>query len=124
MVLFGDFLRPQVLFDGHRVVGAALHGRIIGDDHALHTLHTADACDEARRGRVAIVHPEAGELPDLEEGCARIEQLRDAVARQELAPRGVPGPRRLSAALGHVRHFRPQVVDQSPHRVRVGAELR
>src|SRR6266478_1609390 len=63
MVLFGDFLRPQVLFDGHRVVGAALHGRIIGDDHALHTLHTADACDEARRGRVAIVHPEAGACP-------------------------------------------------------------
>src|SRR4029077_599083 len=43
-------------------------------------------------GRIAIVHPEGGELPDLEEGCARIEQLRDAVARQELASSGVPGP--------------------------------
>ena len=109
---------------GHRVVGAALHGRVVGDDHALHALHTADACDEARRGRVAIVHPEGGELADLEEGRAGIEQLRDAVARQELAARGVSGPRRLPAALGHIRHFRPQVLDQSPHRLRIGAELR
>ena len=124
VVLFGDFLRPQVLLDGHRVVGAALHGRIVGDDHALHTLHTANTCDDARRGRVAIVHPEGGELPDLEEGRARIEQLRNAVARQELAARSVSDPRHLPAALGHIRHFCPQVLDQSSHRFRVGAELR
>jgi hypothetical protein len=124
VVLFGDFLRPQVLLDGHRVVGAALHGRVVGDDHALHALHTTDACDDARCGRVAVVHPEGGELPDLQEGRAGIEQLRDAVARQELAARGVFGPRRLPAALGHLRHFRPQVLDQSPHRIHVGAKLR
>ena len=34
-VLQRDLLRPQVLLDRHRVVGAALDGRVVGDDHAL-----------------------------------------------------------------------------------------
>jgi hypothetical protein len=38
----GRFLRAQMLFHGQRVVGAAFHRRIVGDDHAL---------DALRRGR-------------------------------------------------------------------------
>ena len=34
-VLQRDLLRAQVLLDGHRVVGAALDRRVVGDDHAL-----------------------------------------------------------------------------------------
>jgi hypothetical protein len=34
-VLLRDLLRAQVLLHRHRVVGAALHGGVVGDDHAL-----------------------------------------------------------------------------------------
>ena len=36
MVFLGDLLRAQVLFDGHREIGATLHRRIVADDHAPH----------------------------------------------------------------------------------------
>jgi hypothetical protein len=48
VVLFGDLLRPQVLLHGHREVGAALHRRIVGDDHDLAARDPADAADHAR----------------------------------------------------------------------------
>ncbi len=34
-VLRRDFLRPQMLLHRHRIVGAALDGRVVGDDHRL-----------------------------------------------------------------------------------------
>ena len=34
-VLLGDFLRPQVLLHRQRVLGAALHGGVVADEHAL-----------------------------------------------------------------------------------------
>ena len=43
----GDLLRAQVLLDRHRVVGAALDGRVVGDDHALAAADPADAGDDA-----------------------------------------------------------------------------
>ncbi len=46
-VLLRDLLRAHVLLDGHRVVGAALHGRVVGDDHHLAPGDAADAGDDA-----------------------------------------------------------------------------
>ena len=37
-VLLGDLLGAQVLLDRERVVGAALHGGVVGDDDALAAL--------------------------------------------------------------------------------------
>ena len=34
-----------MLLDRHRVVGAALHGGVVGDHHALDALHPADPGD-------------------------------------------------------------------------------
>ena len=48
-VLGGDLLRPQVLLDRHRIVGAALHRGVVGDDHHLLPGDPADAGDHARR---------------------------------------------------------------------------
>ena len=48
-VLEGDLLRAQVLLHRHRVVGAALDGGVVGDDHDVAAVHEADAGDEARR---------------------------------------------------------------------------
>ena len=75
-----------------------------------------------RRGLV-LVHAERGELPELEERRARIEQPVDAVAREELAARDVLVARRLAAALGHLARLRAQVLDERSHRRRVGLEL-
>ena len=55
-VLERDLLRAQVLLHGQRVVGAALDGRVVADDHHVAAVHQADAGDHARAGRVAVVH--------------------------------------------------------------------
>ena len=88
-VLLGDLLRAQMLLDRQRIVGAALHRRVVADDHHLPARHAADAGDHARAGHFALVHVAGGELADLEERRARIEQPLDAVAGQQLAARDV-----------------------------------
>ena len=45
IVLPRDILRAQMLLHRHRIVGAALDGRIIGDDHAFAARDPADAGD-------------------------------------------------------------------------------
>jgi hypothetical protein len=50
---------------------------------------------------VAAVHSPSRELSDLEEGRARVEKLRHALARQHLAARGMLVARCLVSALGH-----------------------
>ena len=88
-VLLGDRLRAQVLLDRHRVVGAALHGRVVAHDHAVGAAHRPDARDEARARHLVVVLAVRREASDLEKGRARIDQPLDAVARQELAAREV-----------------------------------
>jgi hypothetical protein len=79
-----------VLLHRHREIGAALHRRIIGDDHDLATRDPADAADHAGTGgsvrvfRIAI-HAVGGQLADLEEGRAGVQQPLDPVAGQQLA---------------------------------------
>ena len=51
----GDLLGAQVLLDGERVVGAALDGGVVGDDHALLPGDHADAGDDARARGVVLV---------------------------------------------------------------------
>ena len=43
-----DLLRAQMLLHGHRKIGAALDGRVVGDDHRLAAVDAADAGDDAR----------------------------------------------------------------------------
>ena len=81
-VFEGDFLGAQVLLDGQRVIGAALHRRIVGDDHAFDAIDAADAGDHRGGGDVAAVHAVGSELADLKERCAGVEQAVDALARQ------------------------------------------
>ena len=88
-LLLRDLLCAQVLLDGHRVVGAALDGGVVADDHDRPAVHEADARDDAGAGRIAAVEPVGGERRDLEERAALVEQARDAVARQQLAARDV-----------------------------------
>ena len=45
MVRLGDFLRPQMLFDRHRVISTTLYRRVITNNHALAARNTADSRD-------------------------------------------------------------------------------
>jgi len=67
VVVQRDFLRAQVLLDRHRVVRAALDGRVVGDDHALATGDPADPGDDPRRWRVPVVEPVRRERRQLKE---------------------------------------------------------
>src|SRR5450830_1391533 len=128
VVLLGDFLGAQVLLDRDRVVGAALDGGVVTDDHAFLAGHAAHARDDAgRRCRVRaagfLVHVVGGQLGKFEEGSAGIEQHLDAVARQQLAPGDVLGAGGFAAALGDLGHPGAQVVDQGLHGGRIGLEI-
>ena len=86
-----DLLRAEMLLDGHRVVGAALDRRVVGDDHDIRARHPADAGDHARAGCLVVVHAVRGERAELEEGRARVDQLVDALSYGQLAALAVTG---------------------------------
>jgi len=122
-VLRRDLLRAQVLLDGQRVVGAALDGGVVADDHALDTADAADAGDQPGAGRLVVVEVERGQRRDLEKGRVGVEQPLDALARQQLAARHMLGARGLVAALRDLREPGVEVVDQRAHRGGVGLEV-
>jgi hypothetical protein len=119
-VLLGDFLGAQVLLHRQRKVGATLHRRVVGDDHAFDALHPADAGDDAGRGHVAAVHAVGRQRRELEEGRAGIDQGVDALARQQLAARLVLGRRFRRTAARDGDGLFAQVGDQRVHRRAVG----
>ena len=108
-VLARDLLRAQVLLDRQRVVGAALHRRVVGDDHALPARDAPDPGDHPRAGHLVVVEPVGDQLADLEERRARIEQPLDPLPRQQLAARGMPLAARRGPAERGLRDLRPAV---------------
>ena len=72
-ILRGDFLGAQVLLDGQRVIAAALHCRIIGDDDAHAPRHLAHPGDHAGAGDILAIDIVRRQLADLEERRAGIE---------------------------------------------------
>ncbi len=123
-VLAGDGLGAQVLLHRQWVVGAAFHRGVVGHDHAFHALYTADAGDHPGCRHVLAVDVMGGELADLEEGRACIEQAVDAFARQQLAARGMALLRLGPAALLNAGEQGAQVVHLGEHGGLVGGELR
>ena len=85
-VLTCDLLSPQMLLDRHREVGAALHGRIVADDHHVPAVHQSDAGDHSGARSFAVVEPVRREWRHLEERTPLVEKSVDALARQELPP--------------------------------------
>ncbi len=71
MVLLGDLLRAQMLLHRHRIVRAALDGRVVGDDHAVLPFDDADAGDDAGAGRIVVVHAVRGERGEFEKIASR-----------------------------------------------------
>jgi hypothetical protein len=97
-VLLGDLLRAEMLLDRQWEVRAALHGRVVGDDHALAPLDDADSRHDPGRGRGAVVDVPGRERVQLEERRVRVEQPVDPLPGRQLAPRAMPLERFLAAA--------------------------
>ncbi len=97
-ILQRDFLRPQMLLDRHRVIGAALDRRVVGHDHALHALDAPDAGDHAGGRRLVVVQPVGGHGRDFQERASGVEQGADPLPGQQLAARQVLFSRLLRPA--------------------------
>ena len=123
IVLPRDLLRAQMLLHRHRIVGAALDGGVVGDDHAFAARDAADAGDDAGGMHVAAIEAVGGQRRQFEKRGAGIEQQVDALARQHLAARGMPLARRLAAAAGHDLELVAKLGDQAAHHVGVAGEL-
>ena len=78
--------------------GAALHGRVVGADHALDALDHPDAGHD--RGADGEVGAPAGQRRQLEERRARVDEQLDPLAGGQLAA-GVVAVDVLLAAAGH-----------------------
>ena len=113
-VLARDLLRAQMLLHRHRVVGAALDGGVVADDHAFAAGHAADAGDDAGAMDGIVVHAVGGERRQFEKRRAGIDQRHHALARQQLAAREM--------TLAGLRRCRPRqpwrVAPQAPRRAR------
>ncbi len=125
-VLEGDLLGPEVLLDGHRVVGAALDRGVVGDDDARRALDPADAGDDARARCVVVVQPVAAS--GLSSRKARPGRAGGRCARGPAACRARDGARwtaRRRPRRARRRPLaRPQVIHQRGHRIVIGLDLR
>src|SRR5258708_4758147 len=104
-------------------IGAAHDGRVIGDDHAFLAMDLPDAGDDSGGDDVLAIEAVTGELRELEEGRAEVEQGAHAIARQELAACEMTLPRLGPTALLDALHLPLQIIDELPHRRGVALEL-
>ena len=111
VVLLRHFLRAQVFFDRHGVVGAAFDGGVVAHNHAVHTADPANASNQPGAGGVVAVQIERGQGSELQKRRARVQQHVHPLARQQLAPRRVLGARRFAAAQRHLFQVHAQIVD-------------
>src|SRR5580704_4395791 len=111
MILLGDLLCAQVFLYRHRVVRAALDGRIVGDDDAVQAFDDSDSREDARRERVVAVHVEGRERRELEKIRTWIDQPFGALARGELIAAPMLFDRRGSASGANGDQPLPQLGD-------------
>ena len=121
-VLGRDLLGSEVLLDRDGEIGSALHGGVVGDDHAFAAHDASDARDDSGRGDVPAVEAERRELAQLQERRSRIDQGPHAVARQQLAARKVFRARRLAATLADAVDAGPELRHERRHVLGIGAE--
>ena len=88
-ILLGDLLGPKMFLHGHREIGAALHGSVIGNDHHLAAGDPSDSRDDPGSGRFAFIHVVGGKLPDLQVNGAPASSSRSTCARGKSLPREI-----------------------------------
>ena len=86
VVLTGNVLGAQVFFDADRVIGAALHRRVVGNNDALDSINASDAGDDACPGHIVFaIHVVGGKLGKLKKGRTWIDQQIDTLSGQQFA---------------------------------------
>ena len=123
MVFRGNLLRPHMLLHGDRIVRTALHGGVVADNHAFLSGYAANAGDHTSAWCIVVIHAERCQLRQFQKRRARVEQLSDAVTRQQLAASHMLVARRLAAAQRKFPDFGAQVGDQRLERGRVVAKI-
>ena len=120
-VLERYLLRPEVLLDGDREVGAPLCRGVVGEDHRLAPRDPADAGHDAGARRRIVVEPAGGERCDLEERGPAVEQVVDALPRRE--PSFPPAPGGGRRRIPHRRETLVQIGHEPGHGLAVRAVL-
>ena len=115
-VLLGDLLRAEVLLDRERVIGAALDGRVVRNDHALASFNRRDARHDAGRGCRVGIDAVRGERRKFEKRRERIAQPVDALASRKLPPAAMAFHRRRASAVAHFAKPFAQAADRFAHR--------
>src|SRR5262249_49374735 len=118
-----DLLGAQMLFNGHWKIRAALDGGIVADDNAFTSLNPAYSGDQARTVDCIIIHAIGGERRKLQEWRTWINQVHDAIARQQLATTHMALARALGSAQARFGTTRPQFRHEAPHAFRIGAKF-
>ena len=122
-ILERDLLRPDVLLERLREVGAALHRRIVGDDHALASGDEPDPGHDAGRWNLAAVETVRGQGRELEERALGVDQALDPLAGEELAPLPMEGHCRFRATALDGGEVGAELIGQGAMMAGVGAEL-
>ena len=123
VVLGGDFLGPQVLFDGQRVIGPALDGRIVGDDDTGPAGHRTDPGDDSRGRYFASVQAVRGQRRQFEKRSCRIQQPVDPLPHQQAPALAVLGDRLGRPSDRYLRQLGVQIRDKCGHRRLIGRKL-
>ena len=123
VVLLRDLLRAQMLANGQRVVGAALDGRVVRDDHAVAALDRCDPGHDTGRRRRVAVDAVGGQRAQLEERRRGIGQPVDPLAGRQLAAFAVAGDRFGAAAQLNPREPFPQVGHHAANSGGVGGKI-
>ncbi len=81
MILLGDFLRAQVLFDGHGVITPALDRGIVDDDDTFLLLDQSNTSNDTRSRSFIVVHVPGGERTQFQKRCIGIAEKLNTFAR-------------------------------------------
>jgi hypothetical protein len=112
-----------MLLHGHRIIGAALDGGVVGDDNAFAARNAPHPGNDAGGMDIAAIKAVGRERRQFEKGGAWIDQEIDAFARQHLAARGMPLARRLTAPAGNHFKLLAKLRHQAAHHVGVAGKL-
>ena len=110
-MLPGEQLRAGVLLRCHSEQRTALDGGVAGNEHATAPADLSDTRDDRGARRHTVIHPLARQVAEFEKRRTGIDQRRDALARQQLAPRLVQGTSLDRAALIGVGPAFAQVIN-------------
>ncbi len=105
-----------------RVVGAALHRRVVADHDHLAARDAPDSGDDAGAGCVIVVESPGRKRGEFEEGRATVEQQLDALPNRQLPLRAMPFHRLRTAALAVVLGAGVEFGDEAAQSLLVGPE--